>query len=72
MEFPSLNQFKSVILEHNVLNGRDVRFEKNDAVRCKVVCKDKKHCDYIVLCSKVLTSTTFIIKTLFQKHKCGR
>ncbi|XP_058767567.1 uncharacterized protein LOC131641278 [Vicia villosa] len=31
MEFSSLRQFKTCILEHNVLNGRDVRFEKNDA-----------------------------------------
>ncbi|CAL5202057.1 unnamed protein product [Lathyrus oleraceus] len=72
MEFSSLKQFKDVILEHDVLNGRDVRFEKNDANRCRVVCKDNGKCNYIVLCSRVLTSTTFRIKTLFTKHKCGR
>ncbi|XP_058776094.1 uncharacterized protein LOC131650398 [Vicia villosa] len=72
MEFSSLRQFKTCILEHNVLNGRDVRFEKNDAVRCRVVCKEKGQCNYTVLCSKVLISTTFKIKTLFAKHKCGR
>ncbi|XP_058726822.1 uncharacterized protein LOC131598214 [Vicia villosa] len=72
MEFSSLSQFKSAILELNVLNGRDVRFEKNDAVRCRVVYKEKGQCNYTVLCSRVLTSTTFKIKTLFDKHKCGR
>ncbi|XP_058781151.1 uncharacterized protein LOC131655272 [Vicia villosa] len=72
MEFRSLRQFKDAILEHNVLNGRDVKFEKNDSNRCRVVCKDKKKCNYTVLCSRVLTSTTFRIKTLFAKHKCGR
>lgn len=41
MEFSSLKQFKDAILEHNVLNGMDVRFEKNDANKCRVVCKDK-------------------------------
>src|SRR4051812_56461 len=30
MEFISLTQFKNAILEHNMLNGREVRFEKND------------------------------------------
>ncbi|KAI5431070.1 hypothetical protein KIW84_035289 [Lathyrus oleraceus] len=33
IKFSSFKQFKSVILEHNILNGRDVRFEKNDALR---------------------------------------
>lgn len=37
-----------------------------------VVCKDKRTCNYIVLCNRVLTSTTSWIKTLFHKHKCGR
>ncbi|XP_058756260.1 uncharacterized protein LOC131629496 [Vicia villosa] len=72
MEFSSLNQFKKAVMEHNVLIGREVAFAKNDANRCRVVCKEKKLCDYTVLCSRVLRSTTFKIKTLFPKHKCGR
>lgn len=54
------------------MNGRDETFEKNGEKRCRVVCKDKKHCSYIVFCSIVLTSTTFRIKTLFRRHKYGR
>ncbi|CAK8570035.1 unnamed protein product [Lathyrus sativus] len=72
IEFSSLRQLNNATLEHNVLNGRYVKFEKNDANRCRVVCKDKKKCDYTALCSRVLTSTTFRIKTLFVNHKCGR
>lgn len=72
MKFSSLKQFKDAILEHNILNGRDVRFDKNDANKCRVVCKNNEKCNYIVLCSRVLTSTTFRTKTLFAKHKCGR
>ncbi|XP_058734254.1 uncharacterized protein LOC131605982 [Vicia villosa] len=67
-----IRQFKDAILKHNVLNGREVKFEKNDANRCRVVCKDKEKCDYTVLCSRVLTSTTFRIKILYSKHKRGR
>ncbi|CAK8569784.1 unnamed protein product [Lathyrus sativus] len=72
IEFSSLNQFKYAILEHNILNGDDVRFEKNDVNRCRVVCKDKTKCKYIVLCNRVLSSAIFRIKTWFAKHKCGR
>lgn len=42
MEFSSLRQFKNDVLEHNVLNGREVRFSKNDGNRCRVVCIGKK------------------------------
>ncbi|CAK8563696.1 unnamed protein product [Lathyrus sativus] len=72
MKFSSFRQFKDAILEHNILSGRDVKFEKNNANRCRVVCKDKKKCDCTILCGRVLTSTTFRVKTLFSKHKCGR
>lgn len=41
--FFSLRHFKNAILEHNVLNGRKVGFIKNDAKRCRVVCKHKKN-----------------------------
>ncbi|KAI5401124.1 hypothetical protein KIW84_065822 [Lathyrus oleraceus] len=40
MEFSSLKQFKDTILEHNVLNGRDVRVEKNDANKCRVASQE--------------------------------
>lgn len=72
MKFSSLKQFKKAILEYNVLNGMKVRFSKNDAKRHRVVCKHKMHCNYIVLCNRVLRSTTYKVKTLFEKHKCGR
>ncbi|CAI8619407.1 unnamed protein product [Vicia faba] len=36
MEFSSLKQFKKVVLEHNVLNGRDVRFSRIDETRVVV------------------------------------
>lgn len=72
MKFSSLKQFKKVVLEHNVLNGREVRFTKNDGNRCRIVCKHKLHCVYAVLCIRVLRTTSFKIKTLFQKHKCGK
>ena len=71
MEFSSLAQFKEAILTHNVLNGFEVKFVKNDDKRCRVQCKKK--CGYVILCSRVVRSTTFKVKTiLLPKHKCGR
>lgn len=33
--------------------------------------KKKDKCKYLILCSRVVRTTTFRIKTLFPKHKCG-
>ncbi|RYR01493.1 hypothetical protein Ahy_B06g080366 [Arachis hypogaea] len=39
-KFKSIAEFKEAIKEHALLNGRDIRYVKNDQVRCKVKCKD--------------------------------
>lgn len=72
IKFPSLRQFKDVILKHYMLNGKDVRFKKNDANMFRVVCKHRKKYDYTMLCSKIVKTKTFRVNTLFSKHKCGR
>ena len=51
MEFCSLKQFKQALMEHFVLNGREVKFIKNDDVRVRVICKRK--CGILILCNKV-------------------
>ncbi|XP_020978356.1 uncharacterized protein LOC107639963 [Arachis ipaensis] len=37
LEFKSLSQFKDAVKEHALLNGRDIRFRKNDKVRIKTL-----------------------------------
>ncbi|RYR03187.1 hypothetical protein Ahy_B06g082031 isoform A [Arachis hypogaea] len=66
-EFP----FKDAIKEHALLNGQDIRFRKNDKVRCRVVCKGKGKVQMDVFC-KVGGSDCFRIKTLKGKHSYGR
>jgi len=39
MEFCSLKDFKLALMEHSVLNGKEVQFVKNDQKRVRVVCK---------------------------------
>ncbi|QHO43641.1 uncharacterized protein DS421_5g164420 [Arachis hypogaea] len=73
LEFKSLSQFKEAVKEHALLNGRDIRFRKNDKVRCRVVCKERKgKCKWVCFASKVGGSDCFRIKTLNGKHTCGR
>jgi len=69
MEFCSLKQFKQALMEHFVLNGREIKFIKNDNVRVRAIFKRK--CGFLILCSKVEGSQTFRVKTLFDTHNCG-
>ena len=57
MEFGSLKDFKQALMEHSVLNGKEVKFVKNDQKRVRAICKKK--------CG-------FVIMTLIGRHKCGR
>ncbi|XP_052734133.1 uncharacterized protein LOC108339256 [Vigna angularis] len=70
MEFCSLKKFKNALLEHSVLNGKEVKFVKNDLNRVRAVCKNK--CDFLIMASKVGGKQTFRVKTLVGRHSCGR
>ena len=39
MKFCSLKNFKHALMEHSVLNGKEIKFVKNDDKRVRVVCK---------------------------------
>ncbi|XP_047178286.1 uncharacterized protein LOC124845263 [Vigna umbellata] len=69
MEFKPLKDFKSALKEHSVLNGKEVKFVKNDLKRVRAVCK--KGCGFLIMASKVGGRQTFRVKTLVG-HKCGR
>ena len=70
MEFTSLKDFRFAIRDHNVRNGYDIKFVKNEGDRVRVKCN--RGCPYYVLCSQVGQSSTFAIKTedRFIKHTC--
>ncbi|XP_058746525.1 uncharacterized protein LOC131619449 [Vicia villosa] len=70
MEFNSLDEFREAIREWSVLNGREVKFVKNESYRVRVECRAK--CGFLILCSKVGHKHTFAIKTIFDKHTCAR
>jgi len=70
MEFTSQQQFKDIVREHNVLNGRKIKFAKNDKRRVKAVCKFNQKCGYNVYVSMVTSAKTFRVTSLCLNHTC--
>ncbi|KAG8363692.1 hypothetical protein BUALT_Bualt19G0048800 [Buddleja alternifolia] len=71
MVFTSPDEFKQVVRSHAVHWQRDIVFPKNDKRRVSAKCKGTK-CPWVALASKMKNSTTFQIRILNVKHKCGR
>ncbi|XP_017416436.1 uncharacterized protein LOC108327219 [Vigna angularis] len=70
IEFCSLKEFKNALMEHSVLNGKEVKFVNNDLNRVRAVCKNK--CGFLIMASKVGGKQTFRVKTLVGRHSWGR
>lgn len=66
MQFGSLSEFKKGILEHSVLNGREIEFVKNDKTRVRMKCKHR--CGWEILVSRVGKTHTYMLKTYKSKH----
>jgi len=71
MDFKSIAEFKEAITEWSILNLRQIKFVKQDKIRCRAVCKNA-NCNYVVHCSKVADNQTFKIKTLSGDHTCAK
>jgi hypothetical protein len=71
MDFKSIAEFKEAITEWSVLNLRQIKFVKQDKVRCRAECREP-NCNYVIYCSKVADSHTFKIKTLSGDHTCAK
>ncbi|RYQ98917.1 hypothetical protein Ahy_B07g086746 [Arachis hypogaea] len=72
-DMSSIAEFKEVIKEHALLNGRNIRYVKNDQVRCRVRYKDLGgECPWMTFASKVKKFGCVRLKTWKSKHICGR
>ena len=69
MEFGSLKEFKETILEYNVLNGREIRFNFNDKRQAREKCKHYNN--YLVYVSKVSQSDTYRLNTYILNTHVG-
>lgn len=63
--------FRSAIRQHSIVNGRDIRFSKNEKNKVQAVCKHKS-CEWSVYGSQLRNEATFQIKTLNAIHQCNR
>ncbi|WVZ23674.1 hypothetical protein V8G54_002218 [Vigna mungo] len=70
MKFCSLKDFKNALMEHSVLNGKEIKFVKNNLTRVRAECKKK--CGFLIMASKVGGKETVQVKTLVGRHRCGR
>ncbi|KAL5130543.1 hypothetical protein HKD37_12G033581 [Glycine soja] len=61
LEFSSLKEFKETILEYNVLNGREIRFNFNDKRQAREKCKHYNN--YLVSQSDTYRLNTYILNT---------
>ncbi|KAI4346115.1 hypothetical protein L6164_013194 [Bauhinia variegata] len=70
MEFPNLAEFKKAIKDYGIFEGKDLKYSKNDNVRCRVACKPPR--PWTKLCSWASDLGSYQIKTLIDVHSCGR
>ena len=79
MKFTGPQQFRKAVQMYAVENGRNIRWKRNDAlkmeVRCVVGCYWKVcvvGCYWKVYASWLQDRLSFVIKSVYPIHKCGR
>lgn len=63
--------FRSDVRQHSIVQGRAIKFQKNEKNKVEVVCKHKS-CPWKVYASYYRKEATFQIKTLHAIHDCNR
>ncbi|XP_016186096.1 uncharacterized protein LOC107627784 [Arachis ipaensis] len=71
MKFNTKSEFKEAVREFTIQEGRHIQFIKNDAVRCRAVCKVEE-CKWVVYASRDHEETCWQIKTFNDDHTCAR
>uniref|UniRef100_A0A2N9EMB4 SWIM-type domain-containing protein n=1 Tax=Fagus sylvatica TaxID=28930 RepID=A0A2N9EMB4_FAGSY len=70
MKFNSLQEFKNAVTDYAVHGGHGIRFEKNDKVRVRAVCK--KGCKWVAYAVKMAGEMTCQLRTFVNEHTCSR
>lgn len=71
LKFPSVQTFRDVVREANLLRGKDVKFKKNCSDKCIVVCREER-CDYRIYARWMSQEKTFQIRSCNPTHCCTR
>jgi len=71
--FVSKKEFQDAVRTFAVHSGRDVKFDKNDKRRVKVICRGNEgKCDSQLYCAKIPGEETWQLRRIKGKHSCTR
>ncbi|RYR78052.1 hypothetical protein Ahy_A01g002786 [Arachis hypogaea] len=71
MKFNTKYEFKEVVREYTIQEGRRIKFKKNDNIRYRAICKVKE-CAWVVYASRDCDDSCWQIKTFNNDHTCAR
>ncbi|CAL9006347.1 unnamed protein product [Prunus brigantina] len=73
MQFANREYLKEAIKEYAIVNGKLLKFQKNDKKRVKVVCSGSGNCAFVLYASRIdKEESTFVVKAIHAYHTCGR
>ncbi|XP_058217282.1 uncharacterized protein LOC131328349 [Rhododendron vialii] len=76
MLFSTPQEFKAAVKQHAIKHQRQVKMVKNDKRRIKAKCfggtDPEKPCPWEVYAAKVMTESTYQVRTYKAIHKCGK
>ncbi|CAL9001893.1 unnamed protein product [Prunus brigantina] len=73
MQFANREHLKEVIKEYAIVNGKLLKFDKNDKKRVKVLCRGFGNCAFVLYESRVdKEESTFVVKVIHAEQTCGR
>ncbi|CAL9003282.1 unnamed protein product [Prunus brigantina] len=73
MQFANREHLKEAIKEYAIVNGKLLKFKKNDKRRVKVVCSGSGNCAFVLYASRIdKEESTFVVKAIHADHTCGR
>ncbi|MCH79452.1 hypothetical protein A2U01_0000201 [Trifolium medium] len=67
-KFSSKAEFMNAVATYAIHNGKDIKFGKNDKIRCRAMCKGG--CKWFLFCSKLPDEDTWQIRTKNDTHSC--
>ncbi|XP_012831566.1 PREDICTED: uncharacterized protein LOC105952548 [Erythranthe guttata] len=69
--FSDMNTFRDAVKQHAVINGRDIKFSKNEKNIVQAIYKHES-CPWNVYASNMRGEATLKIKTIHAVHECNR
>ncbi|XP_020411286.1 uncharacterized protein LOC18790256 [Prunus persica] len=73
MQFANREHLKEAIKEYAIVNGKLLKFDKNDKMRVKVLCSGSGNCAFVLYASGIdKVESTFVVKAIHAEHRVDR